>query len=160
MAEEPEPTLEIRPLDPWTTRPKENSITRLVTFDYRCPLCEGIHSPDFYFTVATTDENVYAEEIRRILYNDGMVETLVKVAIKIHASDGDLEQLVNEVMERKQTATGVVSHTILEESQYTCDACTQTFPTIAELRLLPPKAATPNSAPDYKNLNPVSNRSQ
>lgn len=140
----------LNPIDPWTSTMdliKGPASRRLVRFDVLCPLCEAVHSPEFYITLATEDPGLFGQAITRMAASLGFMETALKVVKQIHENDGDLQQLLQSLPGR-QVAFGVIGHEVLEEANYTCDFCNAAFPSIAELRLH--LGVGPNTIPDWE----------
>ena len=125
---------------------------RLVRFHVVCPLCSEQHSPEFYFTLPTQDMEEFAQAMEIFMASTHIMEVALKVVAQIHIDTGDIQQLAASLPGR-EVAFGVAGYEILNESQYSCDFCSESFPTIAGLRL--DLGVPVHTAPDYESVQPV-----
>ena len=138
--------------DPWHNPAQPGSMRRLIEFTFLCPLCEGTHQPQFYFTMPTLDYDFFSEAMVNFMESPAALDTALKVARQIHLDEGNLADLTAQ-LGGKLVAIRILDHTILDESQYTCDYCTQTFDTIAEMRIH--LGLDAHSAPDPDKVMPI-----
>ena len=150
-ARKPPAALPARRQQPWQDPAGPGSTRRLIEFSFQCPLCDGVHTPQFYFTLPTPDLEAYAQAMDAFMKGPYALDTALRVARQTHDSDGDLADLITRLPGRT-VAMGILNHRILEESEYTCDFCGQTFSTIAELRIH--LGVEPHTAPDQDNVQP------
>ena len=151
MPENHEPPYRRVDSNPWQDPAGPGSTRRLIEFSFQCPLCDGVHTPQFYFTLPTPDLEAYAQAMDAFMKGPYALDTALRVARQTHDSDGDLADLITRLPGRT-VAMGILNHRILEESEYTCDFCGQTFSTIAELRIH--LGVEPHTAPDQDNVQP------
>ena len=131
---------------------QDHGTLRLVRFHVVCPLCDAEHSPEFYFNLPTQDMDEFAKAMEAFMASNHIMEVALKVIVQIHMHAEDLPDLIAALPDR-QVAFGITGYEILDESQYTCDFCGETFPTIAGLRL---HLGVPvHEAPDYDAVQPV-----
>ena len=113
-----------------------NHMRRAVEVTYTCPLCARIHIGSIYVTGPATSHQQfrqYAESVLR--HPQAAPRTLSQVTRLIHEQKGDYARLQQEVSLTGGTRrTAILDINVTDDSEYTCDACTTTFPTIAALR--------------------------
>lgn len=124
----------------------------MIRFHVLCPLCDEEHSPEFYFTLPTQDLEEFAKAMEAFMSSTHIMDIALKVATQIHRDNGDLQDLI-AALPGREVAFGITGYEILEESEYSCDFCGQTFPTIAGLRLH--LGVPAHAAPDYDAVRPV-----
>ena len=79
--------------DPWHNPAQPGSMRRLIEFTFLCPLCEGTHQPQFYFTMPTLDYDFFSEAMVNFMESPAALDTALKVARQIHLDEGNLADL-------------------------------------------------------------------
>ena len=131
--------------EPMTLKPTEGRtpeevmdtpIRRLCRLEHECELCGGQHSPQFYISIEAGNLEEYQEGIEKLMRESNVLRTLArKAATMMHEQRGDLAALTRRVMENgPYRVAPTISVTMLDESDYTCEACGNTFETIHKLR--------------------------
>ena len=123
-----------------------HGMRRLVRFHILCPLCGEEHRPEYYFTLPTQDPEQFRQAVARFMDEGPGIEMAIRICAQIHNEDGDLQALMRTLPGR-QVSFGIVGHDVLNESDYVCDFCRATFPTIADLRIH--LGSEPDRVPDY-----------
>lgn len=125
---------------------------RLVSFTFTCPICRDEHSPEFYFTIPAQDPDQYAQAMAVFMESEKSLELALKVTAQLHIEDHNLvEKLI--ALEQDRPECRITGYEILEESEYSCDFCSETFPTIAGLRLH--LGVSAETAPDHDTVRPI-----
>lgn len=132
--ERPEPP---HPPDPETDTLqtlRADGMRRLVRIRYSCPLCRRGHTTEQYITVPAATLEDYSLKILKALADPGFTGHIVSAHMTLlHEEQGDLHRYQQRISSRT-LRTRIIAHKILEESDYTCPECQQTFPTIADCR--------------------------
>ena len=123
-----------------------HGMRRLVRFHILCPLCGEEHRPEYYFTLPTEDPEQFGRAVGRFMEASPGIQMAIRICAQIHNDDDDLQALMRTLPGR-QVSFGIVGHDVLKESDYVCDFCSATFPTIADLRIH--LGSDPDRVPDY-----------
>lgn len=134
--------------------PLQPTTRRLVAFTYLCPLCEDQHRSEYYITVPANTLSDLVALVDTFANSDAIFELIVQMAMGLHHQEGNLDQLRQQLPGR-QVALGLLDHEILDESDYTCDECSATFPTIEDFYI---HYGTAGSPPHYNGAVPLCQR--
>ena len=109
---------------------------RAVDIKYTCPLCARTHIGTIYVTGPDTSPQQFQQYAETILRDSQAApKALSQVTRLIHEERGDYDRLKQEVQLTGATRRmAILEINVTGESEYTCEACSTTFPNIAALR--------------------------
>ena len=126
-----------RPEDAFKGRPMTR---RLCICRFQCPLCREDHEAELYISLPAADLDEYVAQLRHHAANWQLLQPAVSSAVmEFHQKEGDLEKLARRAARYGIQPTDPPTLELTDESIYTCDECSRTFDTIAELREHRPK---------------------
>ena len=134
------PVSSIKTLNPYLNPEEELNIVphmrRAVDVKYTCPLCARTHVGTIYVTGPDTSPKQFQQYAEAILRDSQAApKALSQVTRLIHEERGDYARLQKEVQLTGATRRmAILEINVTDESEYTCNACNTTFPTIAALR--------------------------
>ena len=114
----------------------EKMMRRLVRFRYQCRLCGQTHEVENYVSAETGTEEEFRETVTGFYRLENMPENIFDGPARLHHEErGDHARLTARAREHGLgKVTNPPELVITGESQYTCDGCGRTFPTIERLR--------------------------
>ena len=130
----------------------KRGIRILVEMIYACPICGEEHSCAVYVTTEADDQEQAAAGIVSVIRDPKQAIELLKTYFReVHRAKGDLQTRIAERARAGQLFPFAVTHyAVIDEPDYTCDDCQDTFNTIAALRTHQgndPVTARPVAAP-------------
>ena len=111
-------------------------IRRLCAITFECSLCGGKHSADQYISLPASNIDEYAVALEKFTtQSESSYYIIANSIINYHSSIGDYDKLIIKQRENGvYTVSPMLQVEMLEESEYTCDLCKNTFDTIQSLR--------------------------
>ena len=110
------------------------TMRRLCIFRFECPLCPHDHEAEFYITMPVDNLDDYVANLNTYARNWEKIEpTLTSSVIIAHQKMGDLHELLHNAKDLRFALTKPPTIELTDESDYTCDHCSRTFPSNEEL---------------------------
>lgn len=117
--------------------PDGPAVRRLCSFHFPCPLCGEPHAVQYYITVPASGLDEFHRKLLEMLTGqDFLQQKFIDHAVEHHAGRDDLPQLLERLERDGPPKTSrQIEVEVTGETDYTCDACAGTFPTVAALRI-------------------------
>ena len=130
-------------------------VRRAVEFKFKCPICRQRHTFSYYVTVRVSTLPEFKTELTQTVANQEHIRPmLVPTLHAFHPDKGSFKDMERILVQKPPK----VKFRITEESEYTCDWCHQTFPTVAGLRLhqgYDPYSNMPKTTPACRAMAPI-----